>query len=160
MFCIEALSRGTSRASMRMGHTHHGFLLMYRIDCERILYWITGAPLRPTRRTVLCAIIHEMLKTGNPYADLNMLEISQLTGVSHRRVAYFLADLRRTRLIVETRPDRLRDIRRRVRFYLGPDLEKLVVKSVPLAVLPREERKALNEASTRPQTAKRGESCA
>lgn len=122
---------------------------MQRIDCEKILYWITGAPLRPTRRTVLCAIIHEMLKTGNPYADLNMMEISQLTGVSHRRVAFFLGDLRRTRLIVETRPDALRDLRRRVRFYLGPDLEKLVVKSVPLAVLPREERNALNQSSSR-----------
>ena len=121
---------------------------MQTIDCEKLLYWITGAPLRPTRRTVLCAIVHEMLKTGNPYADLNMMEISQMTGVSHRRVAHFLSDLRRTRLIVETRPDILRNMHRRVRFYLGSNLEKLATKGTLLAALSRTERSAMDRAAS------------
>ena len=95
---------------------------MARLDSTQLFIWFSTTKIRPSARAVLSAIVGDMVTKGRDYAELNQAEIASRCGCSHRRVKPFLDELSRLGLVVETMPDRTQAHKRRLRFYLGPEI--------------------------------------
>jgi|GEM_PF-3535883 len=95
---------------------------MAKLDSTQLFIWFSATKLRPSTRAVLSAIVGDMVTKRRDYAELNQAEIATRCGCSHRRVKPFLDELSRLGLVVETMPDRTQAHKRRLRFYLGPDI--------------------------------------
>jgi len=102
---------------------------MTKLDPALFFIWLAATKLRPSARSVLTAIVGDMVTASRNYAELNQAEIASRCGCSHRRIKPFLDELSRLGLVVETVPDKTQANRQRLRFYLGPDIAAAITAS-------------------------------